>query len=1115
MNSNRSLSLVILIVFVLMASTSALMVGQDAGSPDAKSDAAALAIYADAANFQTNGAIDLAIDSWQEFLEKFPQDKLAPQAAHYLGVCYMSAEPPDLTQAAAAFATALKSPKYEMREESLSNRAWCLYAIATQGDETDKPKLQESLKTYEQFIKEFPESEYLDRAYFFSGESAYALGELKPAIDSYSKLLQMDGGEKSPLRCDALYARGIAQEENNDNAAAAKSYEQLLQGCVESDFVVDVQLRLADLQILDKRYDEAIKLLQKVIDESAGVAADDDRALAMFRLAFCHAKQNRPVDAAAQYKKLFEKYPSSRFAAASQLAAAQSLYQAGEIQPAAEAFRIVLAGNDPVAATEAAHWLARIDITAAASAPSGSPEMKAAATSAYRVAAERLKLGVEGEYAVALQFDAAEALAFEKDKLDQAFSAFEAIANEHADSPLAARAIYNAAYTALQLGRHERAAALTEDFAKRFPDNPLTPDAAFVGAESKLLAGKAAEAAQIYQQLITNSAYKENRQRTQWVLRGAAALLAADQSAAAAKLVESELASIQKPSERAQALLLAGQAHLKSGDAAAAAKSFEASRAADPTYSGGDEALLFAGQAKMEMGDRQAAAESWRQLIKASPDTKTADQARYKLGQVASDDRDYAAAIEQFDPVIESGRDPGLRPFALYGKGWAQMSAQDYAPAAATLSRVIEEFPQHPLLDDALLARGITLRNLKQYDQAALDFIRFLETKPTGVRLGHALYELALVRQNSGQSAQAATHLSELVVQVPDYPDMDKVLYELGWSLKEAGQAEAAITQFQTLIANYPDNDMVQEAAYFVGQSQYQNEQWSDAAKSFATAAAAESNNGVGGDDLLEKSLYRLGWSLFKAGDYPGAEAAFVRQYKEVESGALRLDAMMMVGESRFKQGQFEKALKAYQRARERIVADNDSANTVRDEADRQVRELTLLHGGQSAAQLKDWATAIDWYDELRRRFPATTYLPQVFYETGFAHQQTGDESKALQLYGQVADSYRNELAARARFMMGEIYFAQKEYAKAIPEFQRVMYGFGAEQAAADIKNWQAKSGFEAGRCAESLSDVAKTDAAKEKARGFAVRFYQYVVDKHATHELAGKSKERLQAIKG
>ena len=94
-----------------------------------------------------------------------------------------------------------------------------------------------------------------------------------------------------------------------------------------------------------------------------------------------------------------------------------------------------------------------------------------------------------------------------------------------------------------------------------------------------------------------------------------------------------------------------------------------------------------------------------------------------------------------------------------------------------------------------------------------------------------------------------------------------------------------------------------------------------------------------------------------------------------------------------------------------------------------------------------------------------------------------GNKSEALKFFGEVADNYRNELAARARFMMGEIYFSDRAFDKAIPEFQRVMFGFGAEKAPDRIKNWQAKSGFEAARCSELLTQLAKTTASKNRAR--------------------------------
>ncbi|MCM2375188.1 tetratricopeptide repeat protein, partial [Aporhodopirellula aestuarii] len=1034
---------------------------------------------------------------------------------HYLGVCYMQTDPPDLMEAARSFGIALQTAKYELREESLSNRGWCFYALAISKPNADKGLLGESLSAYKQLLLENPKSQYRDRAYFYAGEAAYSMGDLKQAIEYYSKLLQMEDIEKSPLRCDALYARGIAQEESDDFEAATKSYEQLLDACIETDLVVDVQLRLGDIHLFADRFDRAIEMFQKVIDDTTGLANDDDRAHALFRQAFSFAKLKKSNEAAKRYEQLVKDFPNSQYTSAAMLAAAQTHYQSGQMEAAADGFQQLLGSDDAGAATEAAHWLARIDLARAAASPAGSPEVTQAAESAYKVASSQLDAGAEGEYAVSLRLDAAEALSFQNDKLADALAAFEEIANNYPTSPLAPRAIYNGAFTALQLGRHDRAIRLADDFTKRYSDHTLASDAAFISAEARLLSGDAEEAAELYQKLIDDPSQRDNSQRVQWILRGATAYNSSDQPARTADLISSELDNISDRSLRAEALLLAGQAQLKNGDANAAAEAFKASREADPQWARSDEAFLLAGEAHLKADNREAAIGIWRELIASSPDSKMADQARFKLGQLASDSGDYVEAIEQFTPVIESKRDPALLPFALYGKGWAQMSLGNYAAAVKTLGETIDQFPDHAIVDDALLARGISFRNLSDYEDSAIDLNRFLETQPSGILLGHGLYELALVRQNQGRPEQAAERLSELVAEVPDYPGMDKVIYELGWSLKEAGDEEKAIEQFQTLISKYPDNAMVSEAAYFVGQKHYGDEQWLEAAKSFEVAAKPDADGSSERNELLEKSLYRLGWSYFKAENYLAAEAAFVRQFREANNGPLILDAMMMVGESRFKQNKFDTALRAYSMARDKIEADNDTAQTLRDDAERQVRELTLLHGGQSAAQMKDWETAIDWYDELRSRFPATTYLPQVFYETGFAHQQSGNEAQALKLYSQVADNYRNELAARARFMMGEIHFANKSYAEAIPEFQRVMYGFGADKAPDAIKNWQAKSGFEAGRCAESLYDVAKTESAKQKARGYAVRFYEYVVDKHSEHELAKQSRERLKTLKG
>ena len=65
--------------------------------------------------------------------------------------------------------------------------------------------------------------------------------------------------------------------------------------------------------------------------------------------------------------------------------------------------------------------------------------------------------------------------------------------------------------------------------------------------------------------------------------------------------------------------------------------------------------------------------------------------------------------------------------------------------------------------------------------------------------------------------------------------------------------------------------------------------------------------------------------------------------------------------------------------------------------------------------------------------------------------------AEALSLYEVAATKSKGNVGARARFMRGELLFGEKKYDEASREFQRAMYGYGADQAAADVKNWQAE----------------------------------------------------------
>lgn len=1064
----------------------------------AESTEESIALYADAANFQTSGAIDLAIENWKRFLDKYPDDDLASKAAHYLGVCYMQKESPDYAAAANAFGVALEDKDYDLREESLANQGWCFYASAGDGPQRNQDRLKKTLETFATLREENPKSDYIDRAYFYSGEAAYGLGERQQAIKFYDQFLELPGAKKSPLYCDALYARGIAYEELEQVDRAIESFKQLLERCADTQLAVDVHLRMGDLMIVRGNHSAAVASFDKAI---ASASEDADKGYAIFRQAYALVQAGQPNEAAVRYDRLQTEFPQSPYAAGATLAAGQSLYRGGAIEQAAERFEKVMQQNNTEAATEAAHWLARIHLS------------KGDATSAAAVAKRQLDAGVEGDFAMDLKVDLAEALSLNPKSVADSIDVAEQAYRDAPDDPLAPRALYNAAFSSLQVSRYDRAAKLASEFIETYSKDELLPDVRFILAESQLLTGKAEQALATYQTLLESASPEsgagEKAQRPLWVLRAALAHNSLRQFEQTIALLQRESGVLEQAEQKAEAQLLLGQAHLMASRPAEAAEAFGKAVDAAPQWQRSGEAMLLQGTALMADGKSDRAEQVWTTLAKRDRESTMADQARYKLAQAASNAGDHEAAITYYDQILQSDRDAGLIPYARYGRGWSLMQQGKHPQAIEALSQLIDEQPEHPLGDDALIARGISHRTVGNLQAAETDLMAYLDLKPTGVNLGHALYEMALVDQQLKRYDKAVERLQRLVSEVPDYRNMDKVLYELGWSLSEVGKDDEAAERFGELLKDYPDTPLAAESAYFVGQQRYDQNDWDDAVTYYRLAATKSDDA-----DMKEKSLYRLGWSLYKDDKLPQAQDAFSEQVEVRPEGDLAIDARMMVGECLFKQGEYEQAMQSYQHGREMIRQSDDNAKTIRDAAERQVRELILLHGGQSAAQLKRWDEAIGWYEELKQRFPATAYLPQLFYEIGFAYQQKGDPQQALDYFGQVAEQYRRrEVGARARFMRGEIYFAQKKFDQAIPEFQSVMFGFGAEKAPEEIKNWQAKSGFEAGRCSELLLQNARTQEARDRSRKFAVQFYSYVVGKHPGHELAKKSAERLEAL--
>jgi tetratricopeptide (TPR) repeat protein len=208
-----------------------------------------------------------------------------------------------------------------------------------------------------------------------------------------------------------------------------------------------------------------------------------------------------------------------------------------------------------------------------------------------------------------------------------------------------------------------------------------------------------------------------------------------------------------------------------------------------------------------------------------------------------------------------------------------------------------------------------------------------------------------------------------------------------------------------------------------------------------------------------------------------------------------------MQGECLFKQQEYVKALP--------ILAAALESKKLTDK----VEPLVLLHAGQAAAQTKEWPKSVTYLTSLTTKYPESNYITEAQYELGWAKKNQGELDAALKDLELAATNNRGEVGARARFMVGEIYFEKKDFEEASRQYQRAMFGYGGEAAPEDVKNWQAKSGYQAARCAEVMIEGEKDAKKKADSIAQAKRFYTFVVEKHPSNELAAEAKKRLEVL--
>lgn len=1029
----------------------------------------AILAYREAANFQNNGAFEIAVEEWQKFVKAHPSDPLAAKAQHYLGVCQLQ-----LKQHAAAAETfdalVKKYPQFELLEDALFNLATSQYALAVAGK---KDLYDKSAKAYTTLLDKSPRTKHREDALFYLGEASYALDKKVEAAKAYERLL--NEFKTSKRRAEVLYALGVAQEELGNHESAGRTYDTLLREFSSHALASEVRLRKGETLLQAGDLKAAEQLFAKV----ASVKDFDSIDYALARQAYALARLDRFADAAALYARVATEFPQSTHAADAVLSAGRLFYRANDLKQARAWLERALQRKD-ASATEASHWLCRLLLK--------SGEADAAAKLAERELAK-----AAGPFAVQLQLDLADALYELPASRERAYLLYVEFADKHPQDELASQALYGAAFSALELKRHQDAIKLGDRFLKAFPKNELEADIRYVSAESQLQLKDYAAATRSYRELVDR--YASRPEIDTWKLRLGHALLLNKNYDQVVSLLAPQVEKAKSPEMAAEIQYLIGSAQFQAGRFPQAATALSAALAKNAKASFADEALLLLARSQNKTGKNDDAQSSLTKLLSNHADSQVLDEAHYRLAELFDARQSSPEAAKEYEQVIRDYPQSRFVPYSLYGRGWIQYKVKDYGPAANSFTALIDKYANHELAAKSRLGRAMSRRQTGDSRGALADLDAYLKTNLDTAQRSEALYERGLALVSLGDHAAAAQSLESLLKGDPKYAAADRVLYEIGWALNSQDKRQEAAERFARLAKEFPNSPLVAEAWFHVAENEYDQKKYDQAEKAYRAAKSNASG------ELAEKAGYKLAWTRFQLQDYAGALALFVEQLEKFPQGDLAADAIFMKAECLFRQEKYTEAWPAYEAALQ-TTASTPTVETLR-----------LLHAGQTASQLKNWEECVKLASRLIERQPNSPLVADAQYEIGWARQNQGKGAEALAAYDEAANKSRDHVGARARFMRGELLFEQKNHADASREFQRAMYGYGGNEATAETKNWQAKSGYEAGRCAEVQLNTAIKLADRQQHLSDARRFYNFVIEQHGNHELAAEAKKRLAVL--
>jgi len=1052
MTSGRLMRLYVVVLFMLITvfGWSGAVSAQD---EPPKVDAAGKKLAAAGGLFH-QGLFKMAAETYSEFVERYPNHAEITSARYGLAISRyrlaggLRLKDPDAAakeyQAAAKeLVVVTADAKFEQADQALAVLGHCQLSLKA---------YDKALVSFDRLIKGFPKSQYAESVAMNRAQTLYMLGKFALSRDACDGFLKTYA--KSASRMTARYFLALSLKSLNEDAKAAEAVGKLLE-TPNCPFEVDALLLLGQCQQNTGKLDLAEATYRKMIKASPPSRQID----AMYSLAVVLYEAGKYTDAVKACKSVLG-VKNSRYETAARFQLALSQWAARDVTGARTTFEQV-AKEDASRTIQAGYWLARCDMS----------DKKF--DTARKALVEMQASGKDIPNAEQVSYDIA-VCSMSLENFEQAVDDFAAYRKAFPKGPKFVDTLYRQAFCLHKLKQYDACHKLCVKVVAA-GDSPVRQASAELAAESLFLDGKYSAAEKELGELVKSA--KDEVSKLRFVVRmGQCAFFAGDYKRAAELLTEPAADKRVADDEALrEAILILGDARVQTEQFASAVDAF--TKYLSVSKKNIEEARYKLAVSNLRADKKFAAAKAFEGVIGGDVSSPWVLRSLFEYGQMMYHDGQVAKAAPALKKVLEAKAPDELASGATYLLAWIDFDAKKYSEAAKQFAQMIAKYPKHRLTKDAVFQQALCMQFDKKLPEALDLFKAYSKAYPGDKRLVEANRMASQCLTGMGKHAEA----TKLLTALADEPSTvsDEVLYELAWSQRESEALDGAIASYRRLIKEYPKTARLVAARAELADLLYdKKKQYKEAAQLLVAVLGDKSADAK----TLSVSHYRLGWCYQKIGDSVNESKTFADFAIKYPKDAATASALYQAGIAYTKLSKWDLAAVQF-------------TNLLTSFAAHELAAQSYIQLGQVQSEAGKFDESQKSYQSFLAKFPKHKLAYLAKFGIGWSYESRKKYPEARKWYSAVEELHNGPTAARAKFQIGETYFAEGKHERAARELIAV-------DAVYAYPEWSARALLEAGRA---------FGAAKQK--DMARKQYELCIKKYPNSKSAEVAGESLKTL--